>query len=126
MRDGQGDAEDRVGTELGLVRGSVELKHREIDDPLLIRVVAEDFFADDVEYVLDRCQDSLAAEALATVTQLDGFESTRRGAGGDDGAAGCARVEDNLDLDGGVAARVEDFAGVDELNSCHGAALPWM
>ena len=119
--NGQGDTEDGVGAELGLVRGSVELDHGEVDGALLVGLEAEDLLADDVEHVLDGGQDALAAVAFAAVTQFDGLEGTRGGTGGDDGATCRSGVEDHLDLNGGIAAGVEDLAGVDELNDCHGA-----
>jgi len=75
--DGQGDTEDGVGPELGLVRGPVELDHGEVDGTLLVGLETEDVLADDVEHVLDGGLHSLATVAFAAVTQLDGLEGTR-------------------------------------------------
>ena len=75
--DGQGDTEDGVGPELGLVRGPVELDHGEVDGALLVGLETENVLADDVEHVLDGGLHSLATVAFAAVTQLDGLEGTR-------------------------------------------------
>ena len=66
---------------------------------------------------------ALAAVALAAVAQFDRLERTGRGAAGHRGARERAVVERDLDLDGGVAARVEDLAGADGLDACHTGTL---
>ena len=58
-------------------------------------------------HVLDRAADALAAEALAAVAQLDGLVRAGARAARHDGAAGRARDQLDLDLDGGIAPRVE-------------------
>ena len=68
-------------------------------------------------HVLDRARDALAAPGLAAVAQLDRLVLAGRGAGGDRRAAERARLELDVDLDGRVAARVEDLAGVDAARS---------
>ena len=75
--------------------------------------------ADDVEDRVDRLADALAAVAVTAVAQLDRLERAGRGAGGHRGAADRAVVEGHLDLDGGVAARVEDLAGSYGFDRCH-------
>ena len=67
--------------------------------------------------VRDRLRDALAAVRVAAVAQLDGLELPRRRAGRHRGAAEGARLERDVDLDGRVAARVEDLAGVDRRRS---------
>ena len=42
----------------------------------------------------------------------EGFALTGRGAGGDDGARFDAVIEGDFHLNGGVAARIKDFAGM--------------
>src|SRR6185503_2419987 len=56
---------------------------------------------------------------LVAVAQLDGFACTRRCAGGNSGAAERAGVENHVGLDGGVAARVDDFAAADVDDLAH-------
>ena len=80
---------------------------------LVGRVEAAQRLGDLAVHVRDGLRDALAAVALAAVAQLDRLELAGRRARGHGGAADGARVELDLDLDGGVAARVEDLAGVD-------------
>ena len=56
---------------------------------------------------------ALPPYAAAAVAQLDRLVHAGRRAGRDGGAADGARLEQHVDLDGRVAARVEDLAGVD-------------
>ena len=69
--------------------------------------------------------DALAAEAGAAVAQLDRLVLAGRGARR---ARSPGRVapgrEHDLDLDGGVAARVEDLAADDVLDLAHATASP--
>ena len=66
--------------------------------------------------VRDRLRHALAAVGgLAAVAQLDGLELPGRSAGRNGRAAERAGLEPHVDLDGRVAARVEDLAGVDVL-----------
>ena len=75
--------------------------------------------ADDVDDVVDGRQDALAAvAALVAVAQLDRLVGAGGGARRDGRPADGAVVEDDVDLDGRVAARVEDLAGVDESIEC--------
>src|SRR5450830_47546 len=70
----------------------------------------------------DRVLDALAQVArLVAVTTLDGFECSGRRARGDGRAGDGAVVECYLDLDSGVAARIQDLAGADGLDAGHGA-----
>ena len=71
--------------------------------------------------VADGVEHALAAEAVAAVAQLDRLELAGRGARRDDGPPARAAVEDDLDLDGRVATRVEDLAADDVFDGAHGA-----
>ncbi|MPM30051.1 hypothetical protein SDC9_76593 [bioreactor metagenome] len=122
--DGQRDAEDGVGAQLALVRGAVEFEHGLVEEALLGGLEAQQLGGDLLDDVLDGLQDALAAVArIVAVTQLDGLELPGRSAGRDVGAALGVVVEDDLDLDSRVAARVENLAGVDEFDACHGGCL---
>ncbi len=121
---GQGDAEDRVGAEAALVRGAVELDHRLVERALLGGAGAGQRLGDLAVDVGDRLADALADPLVATVAQLDRLELTGRGARGNGGDAARAGLERDLDLDGRVAARIEDLAGVDGGDRAHrGATL---
>ena len=64
-------------------------------------------------------RDALAHPVRAAVAQLGGLELARRGARRHRGAPPGARTDAELDLDGRVAAAVEDLAGVDVLDLAH-------
>ncbi len=68
-------------------------------------------------------QHRLAAVLVAAVAQLDCLVLAGRSARGHRGAPGGARLELDLDLDRGVAARVEDLPADDVDDDGHGAVL---
>ena len=118
---GQGDTEDGVGAQLALVVRAVELDHDLVDDALLAGVAAEHLLGDLLVDVLNSLENALAGVALlVAVAQLNGLELTGRRAGGNRSAGLGAVVEDHLDLNGRVAAGVEDLTGFDEFDGCHG------
>ena len=119
LRDGERDAEDRVGAQARLVRRRVEIAQRLVDEALLAGLEADEFGADGVEHRGDRVAHALAAVALAAVAQFDRLELPGGRAAGHRRPAQRAVVERDLDLDGGIAARVEDLARADGLDACH-------
>ncbi len=122
---GQRDAEDGVGAQVGLVVGAVELEHRVVDGALLGGLPARDLRADLLDDVVDSLEDALAAVAgLVAVTELDGLEDAGRRARRNSGAALAAVLKEDLYLDGGVAARVEDLACLDVVDVGHVGAFP--
>ena len=110
---GQGHAEDRVRADLGLVRRAVDVEHRQVDGALVVGVEADECLARAVLTASHGLQHALAEVALAAVAQLDGLELAGGGAGRHGRATDGSVVEGHLDLDGGVAARVQDLAGAD-------------
>ena len=123
-RRGERDAEQRVGAESRLVGRAVQLEERAVDQRLLGRVQALDLGRDHLDHVLDGALDPLAEVAvLLVVAELDGLARPRRGARGHERAPIGARLEPGLDLDGGVAARVEHLAGVQGPDLRHGQAF---
>ena len=76
--------------------------------------------ADLVQHRVDGLLDALADVALlVAVAALDGLERAGGGAGGNGRAGDGAVVEGDLDLDGGVAAGVEDLPGADCFDAGH-------
>ena len=70
---------------------------------------------------VDGLLDALAeVAALVAVAQFDGLVLAGGGAGGNGCAADRAVREQDLDFDGGVAAGIEDLAGVDGIDKRHG------
>lgn len=124
VRDREGDTEDGVGAERGLVRGGVQVEHRLVDQALLGGVVADQLGADLLDDGEDGLLHALAVVAvLVAVTELEGLEGAGGGAGRNGGTAGAAVVEANLDLDRGVASRVEDLASYDDVDGRHEVLL---
>ena len=85
--DGQGDAEDGVGAELGLVGRAVQFDQQRGRVPPARRAfVAENLRGDDLVDVVDGLEDALAEIAfLVAVAQLDGLVGAGAGAAGDGG-----------------------------------------
>src|SRR5690606_38537276 len=124
LRHGERDTEDRVGPELGLVRGPVQVDEGLVDDALFGGVDPEDLGRDGVDDRVHGVLDTLAEVAvLVAVTALDRLERTGGGAGGYGRPRDGAVLERDLDLDGRVAARVEDLAGADGLDTGHRGLL---
>ena len=121
--DGERDAEDRVGAQLGLVGGAVGVEHGLVDQPLVVGVEALDRGAEGLDDRVHRGLHALAEIAVAAVAQLDRLERAGGRAAGDRRSGEGPVVEEHLDLDGGVAARVEDLAGADSFDGCHGSVL---
>ena len=119
---GQGDPEQRVGAEAALVRGAVELDHRLVERALLGGAGAGQRRGDLAVDVGDGARDALAGPGVATVAQLDRLELAGRGAGGNRGQTAGAGLQRDFDLDGRIAARVEDLARVDGGDGAHGRA----
>src|SRR6478752_6601690 len=119
MRDGERHAEDGVGADLALVRRAVQVEHRLVDEPLLAGVVSDDLRTELVDHAEHGLLDTLAAVSLRAVAELHRLECPGRCTGRNRGATLGTIVEDDLDLDRGVAARVQDLPGADELDSGH-------
>lgn len=73
LGDGQGDTEDGVGAELGLVGSAIEVEEELVDLALVldVEVGLDELGADDLVYVLDGLENTLAAPlSLVTITKL--------------------------------------------------------
>src|SRR5262249_12806410 len=97
----------------GLVRRPFELDQRRVGRALVVRVEPADRLRDLAFDVPHRLQDALATvDGLLAVAELDRLELTGRRARRDGGAADGPRVQRDVDLDGGIPARVEDLTSV--------------
>ena len=121
-RHGEGDAEDGVGAESPLVLGAVELDQDPVEQGLVPRVGAQDLAGDLAVDVRDGLRDALSAVALlVAVAQLQRLALAGRGARRHRRAPGRASREQDLDLDGRIAARVQDLPAEDGLDGkAHG------
>ena len=118
----QRDGQDGVGAERGLVRRAVQLEQGLVDRGLLGGLHALDLGGDGLLDVLHGAAHALAAVALGVaVAQLHRLALAGGGARRHHGAAQGAGLELHLDLDGGVAAGIEDLARVDGPDRGQGA-----
>ena len=114
VRVGQRDPEDRIGAELALVVGAIQLDHLRIQLRLVARVEADQGHLEHGVDVLDRPERALATIALGVaIAQLHRLARP----GGCARWHGCAAVDaggqDDVRLDGRVAARIDDLACAD-------------
>ena len=113
------DAENGVRSDPALVVGAVGGDQFGVDKPLVDGVEADDRVGEFAVDEANRSQHALAVESIAAIAQLDRFERAGGGARGHDRPADGTRIEADLHLDGGIAARVEDLTTVDVLNGAH-------
>ena len=117
----EGDAEDGVGAEAGLVGGAVQVDHHVVDLDLVGGVQPGQHVEDLALHVGRSLADALAAEAgFVAVAQLHRLVRAGGGAGGHRDPAHGAAVEHHLHLERRVAAAVEDLAGDDVGDVGHG------
>ena len=108
---GKGHAQDGVGAEPGLVRRAVKCDQGFINLDLRFGLHAAERVHDLAIDRFDRGPHTLALIArFVAVSQFDGFMGAGRCARGHRGAAARAAGQDDVGLDGGIAARVEDLA----------------
>ena len=92
---------------------AVEVQQDLVDQALLRGVLALQSRSDDVVDGGDRTGDALAqVTTLVSIAALHGLEGSGGGAGGHCGLAEAAVVEEDVHLNGGVAAGIEDLAAV--------------
>ena len=114
---GDGDGQDGVCAEVGLILGAVGFQHSGIDGVDVRGVHADKGLVDGGVDVLHGLADALAAEtALIAVAQLQSLKFAGGSAAGGSAAADGAVRQPNLGLNGGVAAGVDDLAANDFLN----------
>ena len=116
--DGERDTEDGVGADLGLVVRTVEVQHRLVHQPLLACLIADEFRPE----LVDHTQYGLA-DALPSVASVTSRISTASKAPvehlREQRPALRAVIQDDFDLDGRVAAGIQNFSRADELNARH-------
>ncbi len=123
-----GHGEDGVGAEPGLGGRAIEGDHSVIEGALVGGVETGDGFGDFGVGVGNGLEHALAEIfRFVTVAELEGFVLAGRSAGGDGGAAKRSAIKDDVGFDGGIAARIDDLAGVDfDDLSGHGCLFSWV
>ena len=115
---GHGHGQHGVGAQVGLVVGTVQLDQGTVDVGLFSGIQAQHGLGDFGVDVLDRLQHALAAVALGVVvTQFDGFAGAGGSTGRHGGTTHHTGFEQDIALDGGVAARVDDLTP-DNVDDC--------
>ncbi|EAQ03551.1 probable phosphopyruvate hydratase [Pseudooceanicola batsensis HTCC2597] len=117
----QRHAQDGVRAEPALVVGPVQFDHRHVEPDLVRRIQPQQVLGDLAVHRRHRLEHALARiPRLVPVALLDGLVGPRRGARGHRRPAHGAVFEGHVDLDGGVAPAVQDFAGMDVDDRAHG------
>src|SRR5690606_16527558 len=110
----QGDSQDGVGAQLGLVVGTVQLDHGAVQGSLVQRVATNQQLTDGAIDVGDGLEHALAqVTALVAVAQLQRFTGTGGGTGGRAGAAEDAAFQNHIRFNGRVTAGVQYFTTLD-------------
>ncbi len=117
----QRHAENRIGAEPLLVLGAVELAQTLVEGFLVGGVRTLQGAGDLAIHRVHGLAHPLAAIALAAVPKLMGLMRAGGRTGRHGGAAEMAVLQHHVDLDGGVAAAVEDFPGEDGCDCGHGS-----
>ena len=119
-RDCEGDTQDGIGAEAGLVGRAVQIDHCLVDLQLVFGFQAADSLEDLAIDGINGVLNALAHVTVTTVTQFNGFMSAGGGARRNCGAAKRAVFQEYVDLNGRVAAAVENLTADDIDNGGHG------
>ena len=118
---GQGNAQDSVGAQLALVVGAVQSNHGCVNSALVGSLDADNLFSDFFDNRLHCAQNTLAqVYGLVAVTALNSLPLTGGCTRGHSCAGECTVFEQNLDLNGRVAAGIQNLACVNCGNNSHG------
>ena len=107
-----------------LVGRAVEVDERHVHAALVDGVEPVEHLGDLAVHVLHRPEHALAPVAVAAVAPFRRLVDARRRPRGDDGPPPGAGVQDDLHLDGGVAAGVEDLPRRDLFDGAHSSLVP--
>ena len=103
LGDGQGNTENGIGPQLGLVGRTVEGNHFIVNGLLIRGIHAHNGGSQDILYILDGVQDALAEVPVAAVTQFDRFVGAGRGPLRYTGGKQHTVRRGDIDFNGGIA-----------------------
>jgi hypothetical protein len=107
---GERDSQNGVGAEPCLVRRAIERDHRRVDLALIFRVESAQGIENIAVDAFDRLENALAGKApLVAVAQLDCLMRSGRGTRRHRRAPARPILQGDIDLDGWVAAAIQDF-----------------
>ena len=117
---GQRHGEDRVGPEFGFRFGAVEFEHDAVHRELVERVHTAQRGQNFFSHVPDRFGNAFAQiTPRVAVPQLERLVLAGAGAGRDGRASRGAVFQYHIHFNGGIAARVENLAGLNVANGAH-------
>ena len=122
LRHGQGNTQDGVGPQAGLVGRAVQVDHDFVNGRLEGGIVPGDFRRDDLVDVFHGLENALAAVALGVpVPELPGFMLPGGGSAGDGCASDGSAGQGHVHFHGGIAPRIDNFtaADVDDFQFVH-------
>ena len=116
--DRETDAENSVGSQLGLVRRAVQTDHDAVEDVLSGRALADEGGGDHFVDSIHCFRNALAKKALfVAIAQLPGFVFASGSAAGHRGTAQSTAFEEHIDFDSGISAGIDNFATGDLLDA---------
>ena len=117
---GQRAGQHRVGTEIRLVLGAVQLEHPAIDFGLVGHVEINQHVDDAIVDVVDGLADTLSEIAILCVgvSEFVGFVLSGAGATGHRCSSHDAFLGRDVHFDGRIAPAVENFSGADFCDGC--------
>ena len=120
LRDGKAHAENGVSAELLLVVSAVNLDHCGVDDALLACVEPNDGRLDVLDDIGDSLLNTLAeVTLLVAISKFVRLECSGRRSRRNCRSSSRVVVEQNLNLDGWVSARVENLSGIEGNDVSH-------
>ena len=124
VQSSQGHAEDGVGAQTTLVRGAVELDHDLIESALVGSIHADDLRSDLFVHGLDGIENTLALiHGLVAIATLPSLSFTGGSTGRNEAQALSTVFGVENDLNGRVAAGIENLTRVNAFNYCHNYSL---
>ena len=116
-----GHGQNRIRAQLALRRRTVEHQHGIVKVALFAGIHAFKFRRNHLVDVLDGLQNALARiAALVAIAQLQRFMLAGGGAAGNRRSPACPALQNDVSFDRGITARIQNFAGQNQLNLSHG------
>ena len=111
LGDGERDPQNGVGAKPRLIRRAVECNHRRVDLALILCLEPAQGIENIAIDAFDRFENALAGKApLVAVAQFDRLMCAGRGARRHRRAPARPIFQGDIDLDGGIAAAIQDFS----------------
>jgi hypothetical protein len=120
VRRRQRHGQNGIGAQVGFEIRAVRLEHPVIEPALILGVEADQKIAQRSVDVCDRFEHALAAVSFGVpVAQFHSFARSGGSAGRNRRPADHSGMQQHVRLDGGIAARIDDFAAADIDDTTH-------